>query len=180
MSDAAVPSSVQTDNATSPGLSATPLPSSSEALTLAHIDDFDFYASENDDTPLIIKGSLTEDASANNLCGRQLRKCPSPVEKVTQGGASSKKRTSDGTKARLSAKRARITVILSGDEAENIMSGEEENPEDTYQKILDSHEAVRLPKKKGQTDRADDCWTVFIPKYEGRKRVGATCNICQT
>ncbi|KIJ37040.1 hypothetical protein M422DRAFT_50668 [Sphaerobolus stellatus SS14] len=156
MSDAAAPSSAQTDNATSPGFSATPLPPSSEASTLAHIDDFDFYASENDDIPLIIKGSLTKDGPANNLCGRQLHKRPSPVEKVavahqpvsTQGGASSKKRTFDHTKAGLAAKRARIAVILSEDEAENVRSGEEEIPEEVYQKILDSHERTPATTSK--------------------------------
>ncbi|KIJ52992.1 hypothetical protein M422DRAFT_43170 [Sphaerobolus stellatus SS14] len=189
-----------------PSPSSTP-PSTSFAPSLTRADDFDFYESESDKRPVISKGSLASSVTPSAISEpmsipsaplhpHQL--CPHavPMEKITGFRCPSKARSSSaptkrkGSNDQPSQGRAtkRRNAILSEDEVEggkgNGNGGdEEEDAEEVYAKIKESHEAMQSEQKKGHSEKADDCWTVFKPVYEmskdgKKKRTSAICHIC--
>ncbi|KIJ30902.1 hypothetical protein M422DRAFT_53573 [Sphaerobolus stellatus SS14] len=135
-------------------------PPSLPASSLAQADDFDFYNSESDEIPIIVKNSLASHAAASDAADdtstvRQLRSRALPVDKKAgarrpvptkaRGLSTNNKRKAVETKESEAnpMKRARSKNIVES-ESEFEVQDDEEDPEVVYEKILQSHEVILI------------------------------------
>ncbi|KIJ28841.1 hypothetical protein M422DRAFT_269803 [Sphaerobolus stellatus SS14] len=141
-------------------------PPSLPASSIAQADNFDFYNSESDKIPIIVKNLLASHAAASDaaddtstvreLCSRALsadKKAGArhPVPTKACGSSTNKKCKAVKTKKSKAnpMKRARSKNIVES-ESESEVQDDEEDPEVVYEKILQSHKASATSKKKGQ------------------------------